>query len=401
MQQNLRRFVITTFLFSILDVSLIDSFIVPMLQDYGLLPITLSIVIIVRKASRIIFDIPMGIIADRYGAKIVFLFARIARIVACILLLFKSKICICIGMVSYGISYTGFYGKIDAYIYNYLKINNNLRMFRRIMSMYYGIIQIALILTITGAWYILKYYDFRILTYATIFTTLLSFIIWPSLATIVCNNNKESNIFRIAIQAFKNMNFKKNVRITIMLLALSNAITWQSGTIIQQGLLGTGMDKKMLGIMYGLQSICMTVGSIISFFISRYIVKIPHAMFIFLISTIFMTISGAIFSSIAITLWIIFNSLIYSSVQVSIERLLDSIVSNESRISITSCSTFLASCISVVFMFIFGIISEYVSVRVSFVTIGLIAVLITTYLFSRLRYFRNPDPSIVSIKSRY
>lgn len=386
-KNHLRQCLITIFSFAIMDVSFVEIMLVPLLQKSGLLPLMISVALISRKVTRMATDIPLAIIADKYGVKYIFLLARIARIIAAILLLSNNKICIVSSMIFYGISLSGFYGKVDTYLYNYLKIHHKTHLFPRIMSVYYGICQIAMMATAIVSGVIFMLGGYRMIIIATIAVTTCSIIPWCFIQNIKPSQQTSQSITSIISASISNLHHKPHLLKLIILFSTLYMLALQSGSFFQPSLLAAGLPETQLGVVLSVKALCMSLGSLVAFFIIRKTLSTVFVAYMFVIMSILMLVTGIIFSHKMIIIWLLCYAFVCTLMQVTIERNLEYYAHNNTRNTIAAFATFTASSLSVILTFLFGLAAQYYSPKAAYL---LNAIIITAIGLWALIGIKNP-----------
>ena len=65
---NLKTFTIKMSTFGALQTTLFSALMIPFLKANGLLPLQLSFILVVKRITRVFFDLFIGVVFDRFGA---------------------------------------------------------------------------------------------------------------------------------------------------------------------------------------------------------------------------------------------------------------------------------------------------------------------------------------------
>ena len=177
---NIHHFTLSTCLFGFLNSAPICCVFVPFFKANGLLPLQLSIVMSVRRLSRMIFESFFGLIFDRFGAKPVFFTGKLLKLL-CFLTLLFGKPCFSVFLMAMflsGVANSTIYGKISSMIYNNLSATDTLKKFPKVLCLYHFCFggSVATMSFIAGA--LLKVgFGYNFLIYVSIFITLLSCVV--------------------------------------------------------------------------------------------------------------------------------------------------------------------------------------------------------------------------------
>ncbi len=143
------RYELIPFLFSFFnDFLLYYSFYVTFFTKHGFSDGHLAILLLVMNASKMISDVPVGIISDIYSRRNILIFGLLCRLVFCILCLLEclqSSYILCIvSMFIVGIGNSCLWTHTWNYFYDYLKEKKEDNKFSRFMGKFYAISNIAI-----------------------------------------------------------------------------------------------------------------------------------------------------------------------------------------------------------------------------------------------------------------
>lgn len=107
-------------------------------KEHGVSPIHTSMILVMAQVSKMLFDIPSGLISDFFGRRTTLILGQIMRGVTVTLLLLKPCLTsFFIGMAFWGAALSCFLGNIEAYTYDYMRIYDHGHKFPRFMGYYY------------------------------------------------------------------------------------------------------------------------------------------------------------------------------------------------------------------------------------------------------------------------
>lgn len=95
----------------------------------------LSILLGVWSLSVIVFEIPSGILADRFGRKSIILLGKLGFLLGILSFIYlKNFPGFLLGMIFWGIHESFISGALEALVYDYIKVNNNENLFNRVLT---------------------------------------------------------------------------------------------------------------------------------------------------------------------------------------------------------------------------------------------------------------------------
>jgi len=104
-------------------------------QNQGISIAEIGLIFIAYRVSKIIFEIPTGVIADVYGRKFSTILGSLLTYIVWVLISFSSNFeSILILYIVMGFSFTFISGAQDAWIYDWLKYNRSKKLYTRYVS---------------------------------------------------------------------------------------------------------------------------------------------------------------------------------------------------------------------------------------------------------------------------
>ena len=372
------------FIFAILDVSFIGVFLAAFIKDHSASAFAISAILVTKNISRIITDIPLGIFADKFDVRVTFLFARICRIASVALLVFPSTKTFIVSMILYGMSMSGFYGKVDSYLYRYLNNTNQKERFTKVISAYYGMCDIAMVFTGLVASFIFSNFNYNGLIITTFITTLASIFVIPFITKNVTEpeklrKNKPIGVWRNAMANIKSSPALLYIAATI---GIGNAIVWQSHSVTSILLLNFGIAPQIVALVPSATAVLMSAGYASVYFIFKNL-NLKVALFIFLAAVVALFASSFEYTYATLMAFgaVIFVFPITNSI---IEKKLENFATPSARSTITSISTFASSTLNITLTLLFGAMSSFTSHHNALCVILTIVTLFLTFVCLRL-----------------
>lgn len=170
-------------------------------------------ILIIIRISKIIFDIPTGILADIWSRRNILIVGQIARIFACLLwILFPTLQFFLIGGILWGLAMSCIYYHTEAYFFDALKSLKEENLFSKIIGKFYAIQNISIALAAFLAGYLFNYRGYKIISGLTIFVILISILMLLKMPDIKIKKDKKSilkeknplHIFKLFIDIINN-----------------------------------------------------------------------------------------------------------------------------------------------------------------------------------------------------
>lgn len=388
---NLRRFLSGTITFGVLNTSLICVVLVPFFKDSGILPLQLSMLILMKKLGRLLFDSVFGLLFDRFGAKKVFFIGRVSKLISFVILLQEPSFKVfALSMLFDGISYSAMYGKIGAFIYNTLSAHEKLNFYTRAMSVYYFSTSVFISSASFLAALLLKYYGYNLLIQISIILNILSILI----LLFIIPSNKENKVEKFVSRSVKDIIITIKILIKrqpqflylLFFYGLVNFLSWQFGSISAMILMDMGLKSSAVVSVGATCKVILAVGCCLSYFLSNGI-KIKKCTNIFTCFVAFAIVTAVLYNEYIMMAFMYSIVLIYTTIEVSIEKNLDRVSDKRIRgtaisLAMTFCNIFTMASLALV-----GFIAQYFSYHTAFVVITIIVSAITLFVVFKLRRF--------------
>lgn len=349
-------------------------------ENFGFSVSNIGLILIIYQVTKFIFEIPTGVIADKYGKKISVIIGNVLMICSYLILLLNIPILVYVSFFLKGLGYTFISGSFEALFVNSLdnkylvKLNSIERIF-----FYLGIgISSALGGVIID---ILDYSTIIILDTLIIIGILLVSLFVKETKTEINHKEKflENSISLILSQKFL---------ICFLLLDLVTAISFINvEDFYSTFLTNNGLDIKLIGIIIALQ---FFVSSIIGYIIHSFyknlnkvkvymvysILKTVFALFMYLQDNVFLI---PIFYILSSTCFSLFAPIKYEIFQAHIN--------NEIRSTILSIKSLVIAIGGIISYFMVFILGKYLTIEN--ITIILLIITLTFYILINMILFKD------------
>ena len=349
-------------------------------EKFGFSVSSIGLILIIYQITKFIFEIPTGVIADKYGKKISVIIGNILIIFSYIILLLNMPILVYISFFLKGLGYTFISGSFEALFVNSLdnkyliKLNSIERIF-----FYFGI---GISSAIGGL-------IIDILDYNTIIILDTLIIIGIFIISLLVKETKEEiNSEEKFLKSSISLILSKKFLICFLLLDLVTAISFINIEDFYSTVLSNnGLNIKMIGVIIALQ---LFVSSLIGYIIhSVYkrlnkvkvyviysILQVIFALCIYLQNSIFLMFTFYILSSICFSL---FAPIKYEIFQANINNEIRSTV-----LSIKSLTIAIGGVISYFMVFLLG---KYLTIEK--ITIILLIITLISYIIINIILFKD------------
>ncbi len=381
------RFISGTIAFSALHTSLICCVLIQYFKDSGMLPFQLSIIIISKRILRLFCDTIFGLIFDRFGAKIVFIFGRLLKLSSYfVLLLFQTFEGFILAMLLDGMSYSSIYGKISSYIYNNLSIRRKIKLFPKAMSMYYFCTEITLSIMTLIAGLLLKISGYQLLIYISILMNIFSIILLIKLVPSRINFEKyQSRSFKeIFLTLMDVVKHKTKFQYLIYLYGIVSFLAWQFHSISSLILLNMGVSSVDLAVYGSILKFVMAIGALISIIIFSNGIKLNYCATALLAILLFGLFSAFYYNKYVFYTFCLLIVISYSTLEVSIEKNFEFYSDKKIRGTAISMAMTFCSLLSIISNFLIGCIAEKYSYRASLIFLMLTLILINIYVIYKV-----------------
>ncbi len=385
---NVVKFTYKVVTFGVLHTSPFCLFLMAYMRDMGLEISLISAMMTVKKISRFVVDVPFGILFDKIGAKNVMLISRIVKIVSFLLMLnIHNFTLFFLGIMLNGISYSAFYGKYNAYIYNVLKVEDKTKLFHKITSLYYLIGDVYIVLISIFAMKVKAKFGYSFLILISCIPVAFSSMMLFFLPDNRLNNEKNKS-FKLIIQ--KSIAFFKEktyVLYFVIVSSIASFFGWQAGIMTSIIMLDMGF-KTDDTVKFGIYAKVLT--GISSFVVYR--LKKPFnikSCFLMLNSSIFIFLCLAFIYKPQLIYVLVLYSLIHLFIQIGMEKHFEDILDQSIRGTLTSLSWLFSTLISILITSLMSIVKHNGNFGYKNTMISIVATMLVVCFVSSVLYLRK------------
>lgn len=327
--------------------------------------------VVVMYITKLIFEIPSGILADKYGKKKILLISQIMFIISTIIFIFAYNYTMfIIAIIIASLQKCFSTGIVNSFLYESLKEKEK---FNKVLFIKNTMYCISYMIAMLLGGYLGEKYGLIIDYYVTLIPLILGLIIICFIKDTI--NNKESNtkrkidILRNGITEIKNNKFIKNI---IFINATMLVIIKLVEESHPEYSIRIGLTESQIGIYTALILVFCIIGEYFGTKLNgekKYIFIILNPIFV----GIFILLLGYLNSKTGIifllTLYIFsesFNNIIFTEIHNNI--------SSKSRVTIESIISLLESIIGIILGIINSICLSFVSVYQSYIILGIILI---------------------------
>ncbi len=337
-------------------------------------PLLITLILSLKRLSRIFLDIPAGFIADKLGTKFIFAISMLAICGSSALLFITSPsiIILLASILLKALSDSCSIGKIEAYIYNNLKQNVQINKFGKTISIYY----FSMDLTISiFTWLIGSYL-------ININQILICNIIIACIGCIIVFFMPHQQIFfdktlkfSSTLNNIKNLLFGDKSILAVMLLwGLCTFLGWQLHSISSLAMTKLNYSVSQIIKIQSLEHFMLCLGCIISIFFCDKM-SFKKIWIIFILNMVGMFIAALFYKPVIILASILLYLSSFCILEVFFEKLIDKISPNQVRMSVNSVATTLTIIYSILGTNIFGFLTKYYGFKLAWIILcGLFAI---------------------------
>ncbi len=350
-----------------------------MFADYGISPVQIGILLSIWSATSFLFEVPSGVIADKFSRKYVLLAGQLLRFVGYLCwVIFPNFLGFAVGFFFWGVKSALTSGTFQALIFDNLKFEKRESDFTKIYGSTKTIAFLA-ILVASALSSLFAGFGYPIIMILSCVSLLLSSvsIILVNEAPIAESTN-ETGYFDLLKSGLRTIVKKPNVLYLTIFLSLSFAL---GGALDEYWTLfaeGAGVPHYGLGIFLGLMSAVQASGSFFAHLLEKEKTKFFYLAF--LLNGLFLLMAAYLYNIFALIFLVIF-SLSFTVIQTIFEGRLQKSLSSESRATASSVNGFLTEIGVIVVYFTFGLFSQIGNYRLGFEIYGLLIAIIGLYYF--------------------
>lgn len=354
-----------------------------MFKSYGVEQIGMSMLLVIMQVSKMLFDLPSGFLADKYGRRNMFVVGQILRMslftMWAVIPCFESFV---IGVIMWGSSMSCFYGNVEAYNYDVLKINDSAKDFPKFMGRYYAIQNVSISIACYLSGYLFDFGSYRLILLASVIPIAGSTAMCLTMPNYklsdraneateqvkdAATTNAPKEIF--VLKAFKTFFGNKSVRFYAVLSAVNDAmfiflLDLNTTTMSNLGFLESNV-AKVVGIM----GFVRIAANLCAGYTTKWLTPRKNII-IMLILFVCLAYTGYKYNNWLVAT-IVLYLVIYAFLDLAIKTNVQTFISSDMRATIMSIASFFVSVFAVSLNLSNGIISHFFSNRISIVSIGI------------------------------
>ncbi|MGN4932163.1 MFS transporter [Bacillus cereus group sp. MYBK14-1] len=352
------------------------------LNSSGVSLLHISILQAMLNCAMFLFEVPSGIIADKFGNKKAITLGHTLIIVYLFTMLNPSNLyLLALGFICYGIGLAMISGADQTLIYNNLDKDQS-TYYQRIIGKYNAIAIIALALSSFAGGF-LQNISWKFVFIAGILGQLLALIVLFSVKErkILSEEGTKATKSSIIMEVksfLKSKNSFKNLIITIALLQGTLSVIYMFGQVL---FVEVGFSVSTIAIIFTVLSLFSAVASTYSYyFVNKFSEKklIFWSLIISLVSFLAMSIQNMF---IILSLFIIINVL-FEIWDTTFNAVLHHSIPSNIRASLVSLANVICSFVMVVLSLAFGALSEYFSMVNIIIITGVSTLFVSLILFT-------------------
>ena len=360
-------------------VNFIGPFLITILRGHILSPLLLSMVLVSKKVIKITSDAPMGMFADIFGAKKLFIYSRIVPIVSNLALLSNNTAILIGGVLLHGVALSITSGKIEAGMYKVLMRNNAVVLYPRIVAVFCFF---SLILSASASYagaILYEHGGYKMLTYATSIVAVLAivplFFIDDREIHAGTNRRKNLTINEIFIQLSSFLKDRKNLSPLIALWVFCSFFGMQFMYIAHMIFADIGLLPSAIARLRSLEQVLMAIGCVLSFFYSSKLSLFQAALSWFS-CTLLLILSSLIYCKLLV-IPIMIYSFMHPLIEIAIIRYLEGVLLPSIRSTLTSVATLSSTVFNIIGTLFIGLFAEFFgSYRYGFIIFCLLIVVV-------------------------
>ena len=389
---NLKTFTIKISTFGALHATLFSTLMIPFLKANGLLPLQLSFILVVKRITRVFFDLFIGVVFDRFDARFVFLLGRVLKICSLSLLLFikPSFELFLIVMFLEGVSYSCTYGKPDSYIYNQLQHHSTTDIYPRIVSIYYVVMDLAISFSAFLGGFIFSKYGYSPVIAISIFTTILAIIVVMDFIPKKDQHESESTYttksFKETIITVAGL-IKKSPQLIhlILMYGILQFFAWGFFQIASMIWLDIGFDGAKISYVQSINNILLVVGSSLPIFLCKKGINLRLCSCLVCFEGAFLLLTSTFYSAILLVGFELIVMFIFTVLEVSIEKKFEFFSDKRVRGTIVSVALSISNFIDFCSTMLIGFVAQKYSYRTAF-NVFVLIMLILMLLNAKMVY---------------
>lgn len=369
------------------------SFFVPYFMHIGITPLALGVAMSTFEISKILADVPTGLLADKYGRKYVLVggFITMAMSLAAWMYMpnFKGAV---LGMVLYGISKVSFYGKFESYFYDEMKVLKCEDRFHKLMSS----VSIVANLGAAGSGFIaLKLFNsggyelvYKVAFSMIVFGILPFFVfLMPNSPIPISEESKKKGrqgAIKILCNAFVYLKNDRKLMFTTVLTALAFTTYILIAEVHRMVLKDIGATQAIITTVYGTYHVSQVVSAMIVSMRKKpsSSMLLPVKYLMFLMSCVI--VSSFFYGYITVGILLIYVSF-WPFLEVKVKTGLHDLAKSDVRATLASFCTITSSMFNGIFSVVIGAVSQHYTYKGGIAAYGglMLIICIVLYFFGR------------------
>jgi len=352
--------------------------------DSGMSASAVGIITVVAIVVGIIFEVPSGLVADKYSRKYVIIASNSCTILSWIIWFFnKDFTAFVIGACLMGLAISLRSGTYDAFIYDELKAIKREKDFLKVRGRLSFLCFFAITIASVLASFLIKY-GYNVVLFFGLCSSIFSTIILWSIKDVKRSKEiKQSNYFGILKDGvsvcFQNKELLKVLFIFAFIFSSMNGLY----KYIQLLFKDVGFVQSDIAWIMAVLSLCSGVARLNVYKIKK--LSLKQINYIYLVIAICFVIVSLIFSKNVI-LFLVLLFAVQRGMWLYLNGFIQKHIESKIRATVVSVMSFSMSCIGVAVVLGFGFIADLFSYQIAFCTLGIFLFIIT--LVGRLVVFR-------------
>jgi len=341
----------------------------------GVDPLQLSILLVFWAVYEMIFEMPTGILADRWSRKWLLVISSFFHASAYLIWIFSHNFWMFLS--GYALRGTGGVlesGTKQAFLYDHLKNQGKEKEFEKITGRIWVITTVSFLATALVAGWLVDRFSFALVLILSVISNLLGAIIMM----LIPDTPKTKSTEEVSHWQFFKRAWQRAVKQPILLRAfLYTAIVliayWSLDEYDQLYIDSLGLPIRLFGLWWLIRMSCEGLGGWIAFKFKKFGVQ-KVLVRIALVNTLILFISGLTSSFLVLPLLGIMFGL-FSIAEILNTGLIQKHIPSHERATTTSISTFFGGTTGIIASLIFGYLAKITNPRIGFLTFGVMILL--------------------------
>lgn len=351
-------------LFSIMG--FIIPFVAIMFDENGLSATQIAIVMMTSKVVQLVFEIPSGVLADKYSRKYILLASRILNGIPWILwALFPNFWGYLAGYVFFGINASLDSGCAEAFVYDELSKCKRRDLFERVQGRSGALVSVGVIIACLGAYALTKFgYGYNTLLFLSFVTTLISvLILWTIKPAKAVEKSEEpenvSSYIEILKEGVKYAFQQKLILKMILFLAFTNVIN--AGAMEYQEIFLNEITNSLtkVAILFGVIEIAYSIGNFCAEYLKKF--KLKYLLLIYPVIAILDILCFWLYSYPASMILSFISIVIICAIFINMLARANDLIPSKIRATTLSVKGFFESIGNFISLLCFGLVVDYFS----------------------------------------